>query len=262
VKRRELLQKSAAAGLATTGFVRYAQAFGSSEGTGAEKVGNGAQSKAVVPLKVPASGEIHVAHVLSVGVVDIDFTGPWAIFGSVMLPGEKMIMPFRQYTVAEKKERLTTDSGLMIVPEHNFETAPQPNIIVIPAQGKSSDAMVRWIRETSAHTDVTTSVCVGSFTLAKTGLLDGKSATTHHQAYDRFATQFPNVHLERGVRFVDEGNLASAGGLACGMDLAMHIVERYYGPKMAQDTAYYLEYQGTGWKNPASNSVYATAVKR
>jgi transcriptional regulator GlxA family with amidase domain len=69
------------------------------------------------------------------------------------------------------------------------------------------------------------SVCVGSFVLARTGLLDGKSATTHHDAYAEFAKQLPKVHVVRGVRFVDEGNLATSGGLAAGIDLAMNVIE-------------------------------------
>jgi YHS domain-containing protein len=68
---------------------------------------------------------------------------------------------------------------------------------------------------------------------------------------------YPDVHVQRGVRFVDEGSLASAGGLSSGIDLAMHVVERYFGKEVATSTAYYLEYQGQGWLNPASNAAYA-----
>jgi transcriptional regulator GlxA family with amidase domain len=194
-------------------------------------------------------------------VIDIDFTGPWGVFGSVMLPGDEMVMPFRQYSVAGAKAPLLTASGLTVVPDYTFETAPQPNLIVIAAQQDAPEAMLQWIRKSSVGTDVTMSVCVGSFVLAKTGLLDGKSATTHHDAYKRFASDFPKVHVIRGVRFVEEGNLATSGGLAAGIDLAMHVVDRYFGRKLAEDAAYNLEYQGPGWKNPNSNAIYAQAPK-
>jgi putative intracellular protease/amidase len=261
VERRQLLKKSLGfmvavpAVIAGEGFAR--------RGESAE-IGDANQSKSVPsasPLKRLKNGTIPVAYALSAGVVEVDFTGPWGIFGSVMLPGKEMVMPFHQYTVAESKSPLRTDSGLAIVPDYTFETAPQPKIIVIPAQGNASGAMLQWIRKASADTDVTMSVCVGAFTLAKTGLLDGKSATTHHSTYKRFADQFPKIHLVRGVRFVDEGNVATAGGLTCGSDLAMHIVERYFGRKLAEDTAYYLEYQSPGWKDPSSNIIYARPAK-
>ena len=102
------------------------------------------------------------------------------------------------------------------------------------------------------------SVCTGAFVLAKTGLLNGKSATTYHGAFERFAMQFPDVQLKRGARFVENGNLATAGGLSSGIDLALRVVERYYGREVARKTAYDMEYQGEGWMNPDSNQLYAT----
>src|SRR5205823_2038454 len=97
-----------------------------------------------------------------------------------------------------------------------------------------------------------------AFVLARTGLLDGKSATTFHAAFNTFAMQFPKIELKRGARFVENGNLATAGGLSSGIDLALRVVERYYGRDVAQKTAYNMEYQGQGWMNADSNQVYAT----
>jgi YHS domain-containing protein len=115
------------------------------------------------------------------------------------------------------------------------------------------------VAESSKTTDVTMSVCTGAFVLARTGLLNGKSATTYHGAFERFAMQFPNVQLKRGARFVENGNLATAGGLSSGIDLALRVVERYYGREVARKTAYDMEYQGEGWMNPDSNQTYATS---
>jgi len=93
--------------------------------------------------------------------------------------------------------------------------------------------------------------------LAATGLLAGKSATTHHASYVDLAQKFPDIHIKRGARFVEDGNLATAGGLSSGIDLALRVVERYYGRDAATQTAYDMEYQGQGWLDPNSNSVYA-----
>jgi transcriptional regulator GlxA family with amidase domain len=212
------------------------------------------------PLKPPKSGRITVAYPLSRGVVDIDFTGPWAIFGSVMLSGGDMTSPFHQFSVAGTKVPLVTGSGMTVVPDYTYETVPQAKVIVIPAQD-SSEAMLQWIRKSSVGADLTMSVCVGAILLAKTGLLNGKSATTHHDAYQYFAKEFPKVQLVRGVRFVEEGNLATSGGLASGMDLALHVVERYFGREVAEATAYNLEYQSQGWRDPNTNAIYAQAPK-
>src|ERR1700736_1522381 len=68
--------------------------------------------------------------------------------------------------------------------------------------------------------------------------------------------EFPDIHLKRGARFVEDGNLASSGGLTSGMDLAFRVVERYFGREVAEETAYNIEYQGRGWTNADSNLVY------
>jgi putative intracellular protease/amidase/YHS domain-containing protein len=208
------------------------------------------------PLKPPAQGSIPVAFLISEGAQMIDFTGPWEVFQDVVIPG-RADQPFRLYTVSESTSPIHASGGMKIVPDYTFENAPEPKVIVIPAQSKPSEATLEWLRKSTKTTDVTMSVCTGAFVLAKTGLLSGKAATTYHGAFVRFADQFPEVHLKRGARFVEDGNLATAGGLSSGIDLALHLVERYFGREVAQKTAYDMEYQGLGWMNPDSNQVYA-----
>lgn len=210
-------------------------------------------------LKPPEKDQIPVAFLISDGAVVIDFCGPWEVFQDAVVPS-RQDMPFRLYTVAETKKPIRTSGGMQIVPDYTIEDAPAPKVIVIPAQSPPSPAVLDWIKKSSKTTDVTMSVCTGAFVLAKTGLLDGKSATTYHGAFGRFAMTFPNIQLKRGARFVENGNLATAGGLSSGIDLALRVIERYYGRDVAQKTAYNMEYQGQGWMNPDSNNAYATAL--
>jgi len=208
------------------------------------------------PLKPPAQGSIPVAFLISEGAQMIDFAGPWEVFQDVRVP-ERADQPFRVYTVSESTSPIHASGGMKIVPDYTFGNAPAPKVIVIPAQSQPSEATLDWIRKSTKSTDVTMSVCTGAFVLAKTGLLSGKAATTYHGAFVPFANQFPDIHLKRGARFVEDGNLATAGGLSSGIDLALRLVERYFGREVAQSTAYDLEYQGQGWMDPGSNQVYA-----
>jgi transcriptional regulator GlxA family with amidase domain len=210
------------------------------------------------PLKPPDNGSIPVAFVISEGAVVIDFCGPWEVFRDVMVPGRRD-HPFHLYTVSDKTAPIQAGGGMKIVPDYSFANAPAPKVIVIPAQSEPSKAMLEWIRQATKNTDVTMSVCTGAFVLAKTGLLSGKSATTFHSAFASFAMEFPDIALKRGARFVEHGNLATAGGLSSGIDLALRVVERYFGREIAERTAYNMEYQGQGWMNADSNQVYATA---
>ncbi len=208
-------------------------------------------------LKPPAKGDIPIAFVISEGAVVIDFCGPWEVFRDVMVSGGDH--PFRLYTVSDKTDPIHAGGGMKIISDYTFANAPAPKVIVVPAQSEPSQEMLKWIRESTKNTDVTMSVCTGAFVLAKTGLLSGKSATTFHSAFNSFAMEFPDIHLKRGARFVENGNLATAGGLSSGIDLALRVVERYYGREVAQKTAYNMEYQGQGWMNADSNQIYAAA---
>ena len=224
---------------------------------------NDASAPATIPLTPPAHGTIPVAFVVSKGTVMIDLAGPWEVFNNVMVPsrGSSMEdqMPFQTYAVAETMKPVSL-GGLKIVPDYTFANAPAPKIVVIPAQSGADQAMSDWIVRVTKATDVTMSVCTGAFVLASTGLLAGKPATTHHGSYRAFEMKFPDVKMKRGVRFVEDGNLATSGGLSSGIDLALHVVDRYFGRKVATDTAYELEYQGQGWLNPNSNAVYLQAA--
>jgi transcriptional regulator GlxA family with amidase domain len=202
-------------------------------------------------LTAPAKGKIPVAFVLGPGATMIDFAGPWEVFQDVMVPErgpshDEDQMPFQLYTVAEKPEKLRASGGMQILPDHTVADAPQPRVIVIPAH-RGSDRLDEWIASAGKAADLTMSVCTGAFALARSGMLKGKAATTHHDFLDEFAQHFPDVPLKRGVRFVEHERVATAAGLSSGIDLALRVVERYFGREVAQRTAAYMEYESRGW---------------
>lgn len=257
MNRRDLLKTSAALGFSAVipaaGRVFARTVAQETQGTTGQNKGGTADRPA--PLLPPAKGPIPVAFLISDGAVVIDFTGPWEVFQDVH--DEYGNGFFQLYTVAETAKPVTASAGLKIVPDYTFQTAPAPKVIVIPAQDGESAAMLEWIRTSAKTADLTMSVCTGAYLLAKTGLLAHKAATTHHSSYLEFARQFPDIRLIRGARFVEDGNIASAGGLSSGIDLALRVVERYFGRERAQSTADMMEYQGQGWLNPDSNQAYA-----
>src|SRR5262245_74134 len=205
-------------------------------------------------FEAPKTGPIPVAFVLTDAATMIDFAGPWEVFQDVHVEsrGTSMEeqMPFRLYTVSASRERIRISGGMSVVPDYAFEYAPPPKIVVVGAQ-RGAPNLAEWLRRVAAdpRTDLVMSVCTGAFKLADAGLLDGKPATTHHDFYEDFSTRFPKVTLERGRRFVrSDARLFTAGGLSSGIDLALHVVEAYFGRDVAQQTADYMEYQGTGWR--------------
>jgi transcriptional regulator GlxA family with amidase domain len=196
-------------------------------------------------LVPPSNGSVPVAILISAGVNVIDFSGPWGVFESVQIPDANE-PPFHLFTLAETAEVVSSGSGLRLVPHYTFANVPDVKVVVIPAQ-RGSEAMREWLRKIVGKADVTMSVCTGAFHLARAGLLSGKSATTHHEFLDKLEHEFPDIHVKRGVRFVESEKISTAGGLTSGTDLALRVVERYFGRGIAQATATYMEYEGKGW---------------
>jgi transcriptional regulator GlxA family with amidase domain len=200
--------------------------------------------QALAPM--PKRKTVKVAFMLGDNTNVIDTAGPWEVFQDVMFHGEGH-HPFELFTVAPDKDPVRMTGGLVVHPKYSIDNAPQPNVIVVPAQ-KATDSSRAWLREASAGTDVTMSVCTGAFQLARAGLLKGVAATTHHDYWDSFAKEFPDVELKRGLRFVDNGRIATAGGLTSGIDMALHVVARYFGVEAAAATATYMEYSSDAWR--------------
>jgi len=253
INRRELLRGSAAVGLAAA----LGPVCGSVHGALQTSASALAADK-ISPLPVPSAGMLPIAFVLGKDAEVLDFCGPLEVFaGATTKDGIQLFAP---YTVSATRAPLAVRGNMKVVPDYDFKTAPQPKVIVIPAMDDNStpQEMREWILRASKQADVTMSVCTGAFVLAKTGLLNGKSATTHHSGYFVLAANYPEIHLVRGARFVEQGNLATAGGVSSGIDLAIRVVERYVGEEPTEELIDMLEYQGRGWQNSDSNQAFAT----
>jgi transcriptional regulator GlxA family with amidase domain len=210
-------------------------------------------------LKPPAKGRIRVAFTITAGATMADFAGPWEVFQDVHIEGRGQsmedAMPFELYTVGDERKPVRVSGGMQITPDYTFDDAPVPHVIIVPAQ-RGSAKLHAWLKAMYPKVDVLASVCVGSFQLAGAGLLDGKEATTHPDYYAALAERFPKVKLVRSERsrwVQSDAVIATAGGVFSGIDLAVHIVERYFGKEVAARTVKYMEYESDGWtRGPAT----------
>lgn len=185
------------------------------------------------PVKPPANGDLRVGFVVGPETVAIDVVGPWEAFIDVMLP-------IHLYSVAPTMDYADL-GGIKMKPDYTFADAPMPHVLVVPAT-KALPETLAWIKKASSHADVMMSVCVGAFLLAKAGLLDGLYATTHHTAYDDLAHDFPKVKVIRGERYVENADISCSAGESSGIELALRVIERYYGKKAAATSAEGMEY--------------------
>jgi transcriptional regulator GlxA family with amidase domain len=257
MKRRDFLKIAGASGMAaaSSAFLLLgddsqsvkASVFNSNGPSTGTPAGNSAATSPTpaAALKVPSNGSIKVAFAISENSNVIDMAGPWEVFQDAGGPNGAS---FELFTVAGSTDAVRATAGLHLIPDYSFDNAPQANVIVVPAiQG--SERLWAWLRKNHGKADVIMSVCTGAFQLARAGLLRGKNATTHHDFWDDFAVQFPDVNLQRGMRFVENGDVATAGGLTSGFDMALRVVERYFGRDSALRTARYMEYESSLWRD-------------
>ena len=211
-------------------------------------------------LKAPTGRDIRVAFVVGPDATMIDFSGPWEVFQDVMLTkdgkpvtsheqlmGQEINSPFALYVVSDSKDPVRISAGMTIVANYSYADAPQPDVIVIPAQ-RSTPGSVEWIKKMASNATVVMSVCTGAGLLAKTGLLDGQEATTHHWSIDHLQEAYPKVHFVKDRRYVEHQKISTAAGLTSGIDMALRVVERYFGRPVALATASYMEYHSKLWE--------------
>ena len=101
-------------------------------------------------------------------------------------------------------------------------------------------ALAPWLREQHARGATLGGVCVGSLMLAESGLLDGRSATTHWTSTKAFAERYPKIKLKADTPIVDDGDLITTAGLMAWSELGLRLVDRLLGPSIATATARFL----------------------
>jgi len=184
-----------------------------------------------------------VAFVLFEGAEELDFVGPWEVFTmvSAVAPGE-----CTAYTVAQKQGLVRCAKGLQVVADYSFENAPPAEILLVPGglatrTEVDNPAIIEFIAKMDRQAEYTTSVCTGALMLERAGILKGLRATTHWLAIEELKGK-PDVEVLENTRFVDNGRVVTSSGVSAGIDMALHVVGRIWGPKVAMSTQKAMEY--------------------
>jgi transcriptional regulator GlxA family with amidase domain len=181
---------------------------------------------------------MHVVAVLALpDTIAFDLATPVEAFGRVRLasgaPGYRVVVCGSQPEVSAGPFRIVTDHGL--------EALADADTVVIPGRNDATlDTpleVVQALKAAHARGVRIASICSGAFTLAATGLLDRKRATTHWIAAEVFRACFPAVELDPEVLYVDEGQVLTSAGASAGLDLCLHMIAGDYGAAVAADAA-------------------------
>lgn len=192
---------------------------------------------------------INQKHRLCIVIFDevevLDFCGPFEVFS--VTGGRQGLAPFEVCTVAEAERPVKTRGGLIVNAGYSFANCPPVDILLVPGgpgtrRELDNHRMLGWIKDRAEQAHLILSVCSGALLLAKAGLLDGLTATTHHGAIDELRAIEPSLKVDGTRRFVDNGRVIAAAGISAGIDMSLHVVGRLLGRDQALETAAYMEY--------------------
>ncbi|MGE3982699.1 MAG: DJ-1/PfpI family protein [Dehalococcoidia bacterium] len=174
----------------------------------------------------------------------LDFAGPYEVL--VAARRSENDPYFEVVTVAERRE-VTCWGGLQVIADHTFQTCPKLDFLIVPggpgAREKRPEvqaAPIAFLGERLEELGALASVCTGAFLLGRAGILDGRRATTHPRRLELFRSEFPHVDLVQ-EKVVDLGALITAGGVSSGIDLALHLLGREFGPEARANEATRLD---------------------
>jgi transcriptional regulator GlxA family with amidase domain len=179
-------------------------------------------------------------------VEELDFVGPWEMFGMWGLIGSSV----RTHLVGQTTEPLRCAKGLTVVPEFSFEDCPPLDVLLVPGgQGTreqvDNPTLMTFVRhQAEQHAQTLMSVCTGAFILHRAGLLLGRRATTHWASLNRLRESGDVSVVE--ARWVVDGPVWTSAGVSAGMDMALAYIEQVSGPITAGKVQMAAEYYPEG----------------
>ncbi|GAB3589303.1 DJ-1/PfpI family protein [Angustibacter peucedani] len=200
-----------------------------------------------LPVSHPSKGAPYVVAVVlgASGTVTSDALGPYEVFASSP--------QFLVYTVAATRDPAPTQGGPAIVPTYTFTDttsgrAPKPDVVVVPAvnapDGEQEQALRAWVTQQADAGAHILGVCAGARVLAATGLLDGRTATSHWSRIGALSKQRPQVHWVRGQRDVQDGRITTTAGVTSGIPGALRVMADVAGRAEAAKVGASVAYPG------------------
>ncbi|KAK2873959.1 hypothetical protein FQN49_001962 [Arthroderma sp. PD_2] len=150
--------------------------------------------------------------------------------------------------------RFNSTFGQAIMPTHTFDNAPPLDVLLIPGgfglRSPDLGPLLAYIKHAYPRLKYIITVCTGSELLARTGILDGRQATTNKQAYNRAIKSGPKVKWVPEARWVADGNVWTASGVSAGIDLMFAFIDAVYGTVVSNQVSEEIEYvRNVDWRN-------------
>jgi transcriptional regulator GlxA family with amidase domain len=178
----------------------------------------------------------------------LDFSGPFEVFSTASRVC-KNDNPFDVFLISESGNAISARAGYRVLPSYGFNDHPMIDVLIV-AGGVHSNEMdksqvIEWIYQQAKNASITASVCTGAFLLAKAKVLKEYKVTTHWEDIANLKSEFPQLSIIENVRWVDEGNIITSGGISAGIDMSLHLISRLHSNDLAEKTARQMDFSWT-----------------
>ncbi|WP_151173832.1 DJ-1/PfpI family protein [Pseudoalteromonas ruthenica] len=178
----------------------------------------------------------------------LDFSGPFEVFSTASRVC-KNDNPFDAFLVSESGNAISARAGYRVMPNYGFNDHPMMDVLIVAGGVHSNEIgksqVMEWISQQSTNASITASVCTGAFLLAKAKVLKEHKVTTHWEDMANLRSKFPQLNVIENVRWVDEGNIITSGGISAGIDMSLHLVSRLHSNDLAEKTARQMDFSWT-----------------
>jgi transcriptional regulator GlxA family with amidase domain len=177
------------------------------------------------------------------GVEELDFVGPWEVFIAAREAGA----PVETFTLGWPDRGVRCGKGLRVTADHTLADGPQPDALLVPggrgtrplAKDAAFLALLRRRLDAAAWQ---LSVCTGSALLGRTGILDGRRATSNRIASPFFRESAPATTYVDDQRYVQDGRIVTSAGVSAGIDMSLWLVGQWFGVELARKAQTRIEY--------------------
>jgi transcriptional regulator GlxA family with amidase domain len=177
----------------------------------------------------------------SIAVVAFDRISPFHLSIPCIIFGEdrsgRCPIKFDVKVCAIEPGLLSTTAGFTMQTRYGLKDMAQASIIFVPTWRDTNEIppkpLLDALQRAHKRGAMIVGLCLGTYVLAAAGLLDGLEATTHWGWANDLADRYPDIRVNPGVLYVDQGNIITSAGTASAIDCCLHIVRREYGANLA-----------------------------
>lgn len=195
------------------------------------------------------SPPLHIGFLLFDGLTALDLVGPMDAFATAST-GKGT---YELVTIGLRRHTVVAESGLVFKPDVTLSDCPRLDTLIVPGgaglRRSGPNAMVAaWIKQRAPTLRRIASVCTGIFGLAPTGLLDGRSVTTHWRFASELVRCFPALQVTADALYVKDGAIYTSAGITAGIDLSLALIEEDLGRsealRVARELVVYMRRAG------------------